>query len=68
MNLTKLVQKLANGDHLSDGELVRLRYGYTYAIDALSVFKGERYELTRWDMALKLEQVESFLRARGVLK
>lgn len=57
--------RVSLGEHVSDDDLVALRDGYRKVIEALSPF-GERYELVRWDAALKAERITSFIRARGI--
>jgi hypothetical protein len=63
--LAKTVHKLDLGEHVTEVELLNLEAGYRRVVDVLSPF-GERYALVRQDASLKLEQVESYLRARGL--
>ena len=61
--LTELLEKFAIGSHLTDEELETLHTAYQAVVSATAPF-GQRYELVRFDAVLKLEVINSYIRAR----
>lgn len=66
--ISEIVDSLNRGDHINDGELMRLRDALMTLEDAHRAIAGyEPYSLVRTDILRRLEAVEGYARARGLL-
>jgi hypothetical protein len=64
-SMKELVERVEQGGHLSDAEMLRLHRGYQNVIEAVGEF-GNHYRLVLTDAVLQSQALRLFLNNRGV--